>query len=219
MGYDDSALAASTVGAIFAFYGIIFLITYLVYAITLMALFSKMGIEGWKAWVPVYNVWVFLEAGGQKGYWSLLSLVGLSIVTTVFMIMAALKIQEGFGKETWWIVLFILVGPVWFGMLGWGKDVYDPRRVGMGAGPLAGAGYPQQYAQQPQQFGQQPGYGQAPQQYGQQQPGYGQQPQQFGQHPGYGQAPQPYGQQPQQGFGQQPPQGFGQQGSGYPGGR
>lgn len=191
------------------------LAVYVVYAITLMALFKKMNIEGWKAWVPIYNSWTLLEAGGQKGYWALFSLVGLSVVTFVFMIMAALKIQEGFGKEAWWIVLFIFVSPVWSGILGWGSDVYDPRRVGAGAFQTAqpyGQQPPQPYGQQ-QGFGQQPGYvqQQGQPQYGQpqyDQPQYGQP--QNGQQPAYGQQGvpgqllPPYGQQQ---YGQRPPYG------------
>ena len=209
MGYNDSGYAAAGLGAMMLFYSIFGIVVYVVYSLTLMALFKKMGIEAWKAWVPVYNVWVFLEAGGQKGFWSLLSLVGLSIVTTVFMILAALKIQEGFRKDTWWIVLMVLAFPVWAGILGWGSTPYQGALTG-GYGQAAQPYGQQGYGQQPA-YGQQmaPAYGQGAAPASPPMPQYGHAPQQ-----GYGQAPQGFGQVPQ-GSGQQPPQGGYGQGYGH----
>lgn len=196
---SDSAHGAGVFATVMLSYLVIGLAVYVLYSIFMAAFFKKIGEEAWKGWVPIYNVWVFLERGGQKGYWALLSLVGLSIVTTVFMVIAALEYQKAFRKETWWIVLFLLVSPVWLGMLAWGQDQFDPRAIGSGGfgqGMQPAYGQPQ-YGQQPQPygqggFGQHAPYGQQPQQFGQ--AGYGQQPQQFGQ-AGYGQQPQQFGQQ------------------------
>ena len=43
------------------------IIAYVIFAFFLSRVFGKMGIEPWKAWVPIYNYWVFLEAGGFAG--------------------------------------------------------------------------------------------------------------------------------------------------------
>lgn len=213
---EESVLVGIAVAL--AVYGLLGVIVYVAYSITLMAFFRKIGVPGWKAWVPIYNVWTFLEAGGQKGYWALFSLIGLSIVPAIFMIMAAIDFQRAFRKDTMWTVLFILATPVWCGMLGWGRDPFDPSAMPPGAGASAAASPygGQTYGHQPNGFGQ-PAYGRQPQGYGpppqlsqggfgQQQPGYGQAPAGFGRQPqGNGPSSPP----PQGGFGQQPPRGFG----------
>ncbi len=59
--------------------------------------------------------------GGQKGWLSLLILTAivpfLNFITlsvlTVFMCIAAYRIGLNFGKEGWFVVLYIFVGIVW----------------------------------------------------------------------------------------------------------
>jgi hypothetical protein len=59
----------------------------------LSRVFRKAGIPSWKAWVPVYSQWVFLELGGQPGWLALLMVVpGAVIVTAVFTCIAAYNI-------------------------------------------------------------------------------------------------------------------------------
>ena len=113
----DPGMALAFVG-IMAVIGIVF---YAVFAFFLSKVFKKAGVEAWKAWVPVYNSWVFLELGGQKGWLALLSLLSIipfigwigGIVTYVFMCIAAYHIGRKLQKEDWFVVLYILVSPVW----------------------------------------------------------------------------------------------------------
>jgi hypothetical protein len=101
--------------------GLFAILSYVVTAIFMGMMFKKAGIPAWKAWVPVYNAWTFLEMGGQKGWLSLLLLLGgipllgliPVIVATVYMCIAAYHIGLNFGKEAWFVILYILVGPVW----------------------------------------------------------------------------------------------------------
>ncbi|MFD0995908.1 hypothetical protein HNR16_001025 [Pseudoclavibacter chungangensis] len=222
-GTSGAAVGFSIVG--FLLYLVFLAAIYALFAFPLMKIFQKMGIDGWKAWVPIVNTWTLLEAGGQHGWWQFVPFANI-----VFLVLAVLKIQEGFGKETWWIVIYLLFPIIWVFILAFDGSQWR----GAPAGAVT-AGYgqqPQPYGQQaygqqqaaPQAYGQQP-YGQqaAPKQYGQQQAApqqYGQQqaaPQQYGQRPAQPQQPQQYGQQqygqqPQQGYGQQQPQqGYGQQ--------
>ena len=211
--FDISPLAASpTLQQLFASYSyrsssstdglwVVFLIMLLfgaiAYAVTsllLMKIYGKMGIEGWKAWVPLYNMWVFLEAGAYPGWIALLMLLPIgNVVALVFVIMAAYRIGQGFGKDDVWIVLYIFLPIIWYAVLAFDSSKWQGLRGGLVCGPSAAeanrgiqaAGYPGQPA-----YGQaggyaQPGYGQA----GYGQAGYGQQPGTPGQ--------QPYGSQPQ----------------------
>lgn len=100
------------------FLGIAGLVMYVVFAIFMGMIFKKADVPAWKAWVPIYNQWVFLELGGQKGWWVLLSLIPFVnlitvYVTLVFMCIAAYRIGLNFGKEAWFVVLYILAGPIW----------------------------------------------------------------------------------------------------------
>ncbi len=112
---------AAAMGVMFGVLGFITILSYVVGAIFMGMMFKKAGIPAWKAWVPVYNAWTFLEMGGQKGWISLLLLLSWipllgfipAIVAAVFMCIAAYRIGLNFGKEAWFVVLYIFLGLVW----------------------------------------------------------------------------------------------------------
>lgn len=93
---------------------LVFVLAYALFAYILGRIFKKAGEDAWKAWVPVYNSWVFLEIGGQKGVWAVLGLIPpLGIVTFVFSIIAAIKIGEKLGKPGAFVLLYVFVSYVW----------------------------------------------------------------------------------------------------------
>ncbi len=208
----------------FIIFGVIFgLLIYALYAWFLMKVFDKMNIEGWKAWVPIYNSWVFLEAGGYPGWIALLTFASIipfvgwlgSIAVTVFLVMAAYRISIGFGKSGAWAVLFFFLQLVWTGILAFDSSKWrglpdgatpgpTAKGAAVGVAPYSTTGYqaPQQGFAAP---GQQPGGYQAP---GQAQ---GYQAPQAGGYQAPGQQPGGY-QAPQQAQGYQAP---GQQSGGY----
>jgi len=124
--------------------------SYVVLAIGLAGVFRKAGIEPWKAWVPIYSTFVWLQLGGQNGHWIWATFVpGGSIVTSVFLYIGMHRTGKAFGKETGFLVLGIFLPWIWVLILGLGKDEYHPERItaaGLG-GPLVGYG-----------AGSQPGY-------------------------------------------------------------
>lgn len=115
--YTTSYSSTGDPGAALAFLGImavIGVVAYIVFSFFLSKIFKKAGEEAWKAWVPVYNSWVFLEIGGQKGFWALLAFVPfLNIASVVFMAIAAYQIGLNLQKEGWFVILYILFAPVW----------------------------------------------------------------------------------------------------------
>ena len=210
------------------------IIAYVIFAFFLSQVFGKMGIEPWKAWVPIYNYWVFLEAGGFAGALSLLIFVPLvgGIAVTIIATIAASRISRGFGKDAAFAVLFFFLPPVWAAIVGLDKSPWmglpdglapggssaagSARGAGMPYGAPAGAYGPGNYNQggaygQPGANGpgtyNQGGYGQAPQ--------YGA-PGQYGQQ-GYGNPQTQPPQQAPQGMPQQHEQGMPQQQQGWPG--
>lgn len=221
----------SVFGLMIAYFGVVVITGLLFYAISaffLMKMFEKMGIESWKAWVPVFNYWVFLEAGGYPGWIILLNFASIipfvgwlgSIAATVFLVMAAYRISVGFGKSGAWAVLFFFLSLVWMGILAFDSSKWrglpdgarpGPTAAGAGVGvtPYSASGYqtPQQGGYQAP--GQQPGGYAAP---GQQPGGYAGPGQQPGGYQVPGQQPGGYAAPGQQAGGYQAP---GQQSGGY----
>lgn len=109
---SETALAISVTVMIFV---ILFSIAaYVLNSIMLGKIFSKAGIESWKAWVPVYNNWIMLELGGQKGYWAIVMLIPfVGIIGAIFMYIAMYYISLGFGKESVFVLLAIFLPIVW----------------------------------------------------------------------------------------------------------
>ena len=111
----DPAMAAG----VFLMLGIFTLISYVIGAVLMGLVFKKAGIPMWKAWVPVYNLWTFLEMGDQKGWISLLAAIPIVNFVTiwiaiVFIAIAAYRIGLKFGKEGWFVLIYIFFAPVWY---------------------------------------------------------------------------------------------------------
>jgi hypothetical protein len=185
--YDYAPTDAEGLGLLLGIYGVIFLVTivlgavsYVLIAIPLAALFRKAGIEQWKAWVPFYNHFTWLQLGGQSGHWMWAMLVPYgSTLTSVLLIIGMHRTGKAFGKSTGFLVLGIFLPWVWLFILGYGRDTYRPELIaaaGLGA-PLVGYGavvgaarehtaYPPYVAQQPQTtnaaYTAQPAFGEKP---------------------------------------------------------
>lgn len=127
---DGSEADAGAVLAAFAvmvpFFLFIFAIIYVISSLLLGMIFKKAGEPSWKAWVPIYNSWVLLELGGQKGYWVLLSFVPfLGIVTTIFMYIAMYKIGLRLQKEGWFVLIAIFFPVIWMAWLALDKSTWQ----------------------------------------------------------------------------------------------
>lgn len=102
---------------------------YVLFSWLLSRVFRKAGIPSWKAWVPVYNQWVFLELGGQPGWLALLIVVpGAGIVTAVFACIAAYNIGLAFAKEGAWVVMYIFLPWLWVAIVGLDSARWEPWR-------------------------------------------------------------------------------------------
>lgn len=114
----DTANDAAYVGAglfMILFALIAAAVAYVATALLLGRIFKKAGVESWKAWVPVYNSWVLLELGEQKGYWAVLALVPIvNIVAMVFTYIAMYRIGLSFGKDGAFVLLAIFLPLVWY---------------------------------------------------------------------------------------------------------
>jgi len=111
-------------------YLVFFAVIYVLFSFIMGRIFKKAGEDAWKAWVPVYNSWVFLELGGQKGYWALLAFIPLvNIASAIFMAIAAYHIALNLQKEGWFVVLYILLTPVWFIWLAFDSSTWQGNKA------------------------------------------------------------------------------------------
>ena len=102
--------------------------------ISMWKIFVKAGREGWKAIIPIYNMYVLTEISGQNGLLCLLVLIP-GVGALIWSILVALKLAPAFGKDTGFAVGLILVPVIFYPILGLSKNITYG-----GATPAAGAG-------------------------------------------------------------------------------
>lgn len=127
--YDQTAGTALGVGAIVAiiFFSFLFAaVGYVVMALLLARIFKKAGVEGWKAWVPVYNNWIMLELGGQRGFWAILAFIPIvNIAAVIFTYIAMYHIGLHLGKDGAFVLLAIFLPIVWYIWLAVDSSTWD----------------------------------------------------------------------------------------------
>ena len=106
---------------------------YIYYGIAAGRIFAKAGVTPWQAWVPFLNSWRLLQLGGQPGWWLLVGLVPLvgQIIYLVMYVIAQWRIGIALGKPSAFVLLAILLGPLWFGILAFDRSTWQPRHASL----------------------------------------------------------------------------------------
>ena len=142
--YDALQLSPLAVILTVVFYAAV----YVWLSFALARVFTKQGIPGWKAWVPVYSAMTFMKLVGQSVIWVFLAVLPLvGIVSAIFFIRALNGVSKRFGKGAGFTVLGVFFYGIWVSILGFGKaqavdpnaaPVYEPiTKVPYGAPPIA----------------------------------------------------------------------------------
>ena len=97
---------------------------------------EKGGKPGWAALIPFYNQWVLCEMVGVWPMWIVIVLVA-SLISSVpvlgllsaaasiyFSILLNVSLAKSFGKENSYAVGLILLAPIFYAMLGLGKNEF-----------------------------------------------------------------------------------------------
>ena len=137
------ALLAGAVAALIA--GLIALACYVVAAIGLWKVFTKAGVEGWKAIIPFLNLYELYKMSWNRNYfWAalILSIVGRGIsgsengffsflgtlcVIGAFILNVVLcnHLSKSFGQGTGFTVGLVLLPIIFFPILGFGSSQYE----------------------------------------------------------------------------------------------
>jgi hypothetical protein len=89
---------------------------------SMWAVFAKAGQPGWAAIIPIYNLYVLTKIVGRPWWWMLLFLIPL--VNVVIAIIMTVDLAKSFGKTAVYAVGLILLGIIFYPMLGFGSSQY-----------------------------------------------------------------------------------------------
>jgi hypothetical protein len=103
------------------------LIVALVFSVVVSALiywkvFTKAGKPGWASLIPIYNCYVLTQVAGKEWWWFLLLFI--PIINIIAWIMICIGVAGNFGKGAGFAVGLILLGIIFFPILGFGSAVY-----------------------------------------------------------------------------------------------
>jgi Family of unknown function (DUF5684) len=84
--------------------------------------FTKAGQPGWACIIPIYNIYIMTKIAGKPGIWVLWILIPL--VNIVFIIWLYNMISKSFGHDEGFTVGLILLGIIFWPILGFGSSKY-----------------------------------------------------------------------------------------------
>ncbi len=84
--------------------------------------FEKAGQPGWAAIIPIYNYYIMLKIAGKSGWWLLLFLIPFVNIIIAFVVF--IEIARRFNKSTGFGVGLVLLGLVFWPILGFGDAQY-----------------------------------------------------------------------------------------------
>jgi len=116
--------------------GPLFWICWLAFMILMIAawwkIFTKAGQPGWASIIPIYNLYVWCKIVGRPWWWILLMLI--PFVNFIILIILIIDLAKSFGKGVGFGIGLILLGVIFFPILGFGSAQYQ--------GPAAGGAAP-----------------------------------------------------------------------------
>lgn len=84
--------------------------------------FTKAGQPGWACIIPIYNLYIMTKIAGKPGIWVLWMIIPL--VNIVFIIWLYNMISKSFGHDEGFTVGLILLGIIFWPILGFGSSKY-----------------------------------------------------------------------------------------------
>lgn len=105
--------------------GIIFPLLIMIFIIvSLWKVFVKAGQPGWAVLVPIYNLYIMTVIAKKPAWWLAIILL-VPIANIIFLIMLYNAIAKAFGKDSGFTVGLILLGFIFWPILGFGDAKYQ----------------------------------------------------------------------------------------------
>lgn len=121
--YSYSAGLGAAFGGIFVFLMLVFLAVGIVGLVSMWKIFEKAGYAGWKALIPIYNMYCLFEMTWGNGWLFLLCLVPL--VNIVVLVVTYVKLAQAFGQSGLFAVGLLLLSVVFMPILAFGAAEYQ----------------------------------------------------------------------------------------------
>src|SRR5213080_3416643 len=113
---------------------IVGLLIALLLIVAMWKVFTKAGQPGWASIIPIYNLYIWCKIVGRPGWWIILMLI--PFVNFIIGIILCIDLAKSFGKGVGFGIGLILLGIIFFPILGFGSAQYQgPAAGSMGAGP------------------------------------------------------------------------------------
>ena len=104
-----------------------FIIIWLAFIVFILAamwkVFEKAGQPGWAAIIPIYNLYVLTKIAGKPGWWLILFLI--PFINFIFLVWLYNMVSKSFGKDEGFTVGLVLLGIVFWPILGFGSARYQ----------------------------------------------------------------------------------------------
>ena len=85
-------------------------------------IYSKAGQPGWACIIPIYNLYVLTKIIGKPGWWVVMFFI--PFVNIIFLIWAINLLSKSFGKDEGFTIGLLLLGIVFYPILGFGGAQY-----------------------------------------------------------------------------------------------
>ena len=105
-----------------AFITELFFATYILVFTGMWYVFEKAGKPGWGVLIPIYNIVLMCEIAKKPTWW--IAMFFIPIANIVFAVMLMDDISKSFGKSSGFTVGLVLLGAVFFPILGYGDAVH-----------------------------------------------------------------------------------------------
>jgi hypothetical protein len=105
----------------------IFWICWLAFTILMIAamwkVFTKAGQPGWASIIPIYNLYIWCKIVGRPGWWVILMFI--PFVNFIIGIILCIDMAKSFGKGVGFGIGLILLGIIFWPILGFGSAQYQ----------------------------------------------------------------------------------------------
>jgi len=99
-----------------------FVVFYAIAVIPYWVIFTKAGVPGWPALIPIYSTFVLLKVVGRPGWWLLLFLIPVAGFVILIIIMNDLS--KSFGHGVGFTLGLVFLSLIFFYVLAFGSSTY-----------------------------------------------------------------------------------------------
>jgi len=106
------------------FWWVIIILGALLVLASMWRVYEKAGEPGWAVIVPIYNIIVLLRIAGKPLWWIFLFFIPLVNIVVAFIM--NIGVARNFGRSAGFGVGLLLLGFIFYPILGFGDDTYRP---------------------------------------------------------------------------------------------